>query len=109
MTTPPQPPAPGPRMDVPEGLEPVYSNLARISHSPADIVIDFARILPGETTAFVRARVLMTPLNAKLLVRALTENLGRYEAAFGEIKVPRNSSLADNLFKPFQPPDPPKE
>ncbi len=109
MTTPPQPPIPGPRMEVSDGLEAVYSNLARISHSPADIVIDFAQILPGETKASVRARVLMTPLNAKLLVRALTENLGRYEAAFGEIKVPHNSSLAENLFKPFQPPEPPKE
>jgi hypothetical protein len=96
-------------MEVPEGLEPVYSNLARISHSPADMVIDFAQILPGETKASVRARVLLTPLNAKLLVRALTENLARYEAAFGEIKVPHNSTLADNLFKPFQPPEPPKE
>ena len=109
MPTPPQQPIPGPRMEIPEGLEPLYSNLARISHSPADIVIDFAQILPGEGKANVRARILMTPLSAKLLVRALTENLARYEAMFGEINVPHNSALADNLFKPFQPPEPPKE
>ncbi|HXF86362.1 MAG TPA: DUF3467 domain-containing protein [Anaerolineales bacterium] len=108
MTVPPQPPIPGPRMEIPEGLEPVYSNLARISHSPVDIVIDFAQILPGETKANVRARILMTPLSAKLLVQALTENLGRYEAAFGEIKVPHASPLADSLFKGIQPPEPPK-
>jgi hypothetical protein len=52
----------------------------------------------------------MTPLSAKLLVRALTENIARYEAAFGAINVPVNSTLAENLFKPFQPPnEPPKE
>jgi hypothetical protein len=65
MTT-PQPP--GPKIIVPEGMEPAYANLARISHSPADIVIDFAHILPGETTA-TSARVVMTPLSAKLLLR----------------------------------------
>jgi hypothetical protein len=51
----------------------------------------------------------MTPLSAKLLLRALTENLARYEAAFGEIIVPSNSSLAETLFRPHHPPDPPKE
>ena len=52
----------------------------------------------------------MTPLSAKLLVRALTDNITRYEAAFGEIHLPTNTTLADNLFRPFQqPPDPPKE
>ena len=77
MTTPQ--PIPGPQMEIPTGLEPIYTNLARISHSPADIVIDFAQILPGEAKASVRARVLMTPLSAKLLLRALNENLARYE------------------------------
>ena len=108
MTTPQ--PIPGPQMEIPAGLEPIYTNLARISHSPADIVIDFAQILPGEAKASVRARVLMTPLSAKLLLRALKENLARYEAALGEIHVPNANTLADNLFKPFQPPpEPPKE
>jgi len=110
MTTPaPQQPAPGPKVETPEGLKPLYTNLARIAHSPADIVIDFAQILPGEGKATVQARILMTPLSAKLLLRALQENLARYEAAFGEINVPRGSSLADNLFKGLQPPEPPKD
>ena len=106
MATPPKPT--GPIIEIPAGLETVYANLARISHSPADIVMDFAHLLPGDVKAIVRSRVLMTPLSAKLLLRALTENLARYEAAFGEISVPVNSSLADHLFKPFHPPDPPK-
>lgn len=107
MTAPPQPV--GPKINVPEGMEPAYANLARISHSPADIVIDFAHILPGETTANIRSRVVMSPLSAKLLLRALTENIARYEAAFGEITMPSNSTLAESLFRPPHPPDPPKE
>ena len=107
MSLPQQPPA-SPMLIVPDGLEIAYANLARISHSPADIVIDFAHLLPAETKATVKARVLMSPLSAKLLLRALTENIARYEAAFGEITVPVNSSLAENLFRPHQPPEPPK-
>ena len=107
MTAPSQPA--GPKIIVPEGMEPAYANLARISHSPADIVIDFAHILPGETSANVRSRVVMTPLSAKLLLRALTENIARYEAAFGEITMPSNSTLAESLFRPPQHPEPPKE
>src|SRR5512147_1302379 len=106
MTT-PQPT--GPRIVIPEGMEPAYANLARISHSPADIVIDFAHILPGETSANIRSRVVMSPLSAKLLLRALNENLARYEASFGEITVPSNSSLAESLFRPPHPPEPPKD
>ncbi len=111
MTTPQTPPKPsGPVLELPADLEIVYANLARIAHSPADIVIDFAHLLPGEPRAKIRSRVVMTPLSAKLLVRALTENLARYETAFGEINLPANTTLADNLFRPFQqPPDPPKE
>ncbi len=107
MTNPQQKPL-GPTLLIPAGLEPLYANLARISHSPADIVIDFAHLLPGETQARVTSRVLMTPLSAKLLLRALTENIARYEAAFGEIPVPGNSTLADSLFR-LHPPYAPGE
>lgn len=111
MTTPQTPPKPtGPILELPTDLELVYANLARIAHSPSDIVIDFAHLLPGEPRAKIRSRVVMTPLSAKLLVHALTENISRYESAFGEINIPINSTLADNLFRPFQqPPEPPKE
>src|SRR5574342_1294098 len=94
-----------PTLQIPPGLDTVYCNLARISHSPADIVIDFAHLLPAETNAPVKARVLMSPLSAKLLLRALTETLARYEAAFGEITVPVNTNLAEHLFRPHQPPE----
>lgn len=104
MTT---PPISTPQIEVPPDIEAVYTNLARIAHSPADFVIDFAQILPGEQKAAIRARVLMSPLSAKLLLRALAENLARYESNLGEISVPTN--LAENLFRPFQPPEPPKD
>ena len=111
MTTPLIPPkSNGPVLEIPADLETVYANLARIAHSPADIVIDFAHLLPGEPRAKIRARVVMTPFSAKLLVKALSENIARYESIFGEIHLPTNSTLADNLFRPFQiPPEPPKE
>jgi hypothetical protein len=102
MSVPPKPPV-SPTLEIPAGLQTVYANLARISHSPADIVIDFAHLMPADTNAIVKARVLMSPLSAKLLLRALTENLARYEAAFGEIRVPGNSSLAEHLFRPHPP------
>jgi hypothetical protein len=94
-------------LEVPPGLETMYANLARISHSPADIVMDFAHALPGENRAVIKARVLMSPLSAKLFYRALGENIARYEAAFGEINVPGNTSLAEHLFRPHTPPEPP--
>ena len=103
MTT-PKKQLPGPKLLSPEELQVTYTNLARIAHSPADIVIDFAHLLPGEKTATVSSRVLMSPLSAKLLLRALADNISRYEAAFGEIQVPVNSSLADSLFRPTQQP-----
>jgi hypothetical protein len=104
MSVPPKASA-SPTLEVPAGLETVYANLARISHSPADLVIDFAHLLPADTNAVVKARVLMSPLSAKLLLRALTENLARYETAFGEIHVPMNTSLAEHLFRPHPPTD----
>jgi hypothetical protein len=99
-----------PSLEAPADLKIIYSNLARIAHSPADMVIDFAHLLPGESRALIGARILMSPLSAKLLLRALSENLARYEAAFGTINMPGNSFLAEHLFRPHPtPPDNPTE
>ncbi len=67
--------------------EGIYSNLALISHSPAEFVIDFTRVLPGVPKTRVYARIVMTPQHAKSFLRALEENVGKYEKQFGEIKV----------------------
>ncbi|MEO0238978.1 MAG: DUF3467 domain-containing protein [candidate division WOR-3 bacterium] len=65
----------------------VYSNMVMISFSPSEFVIDFAKILPGLPKAKVQARVLMTPQHAKLLLKALEDNIKQYEAKFGEVKL----------------------
>lgn len=67
--------------------EGIYSNLAIISHSPAEFVIDFTRLLPGVPKARVLARIVMTPQHAKMFLQALQENIARYEKQYGEIKV----------------------
>lgn len=67
--------------------EGVYSNLALISHSGAEFVIDFTRIVPGVPKAKVYARILMTPQHAKSFLKAMEENINKYETQFGDIKV----------------------
>jgi hypothetical protein len=94
---------PQPMLQLPPDLDPVYVNLVRVSHSPAEMTIDFARMLPGQLEGKVLSRILMSPIGAKLFLRALTENLARYEAAFGEIPIPRDSSLANDLFRSIHP------
>lgn len=100
---------PRPRLVLPPNTEVVYSNVVRIAHSPSEIVFDFGRLLPGENDALIKARVMMSPLSAKLLQRALADNLTKFETLFGEIKIPQGKSLADDLFKSLQPPEPPTE
>ena len=75
-------------VEVPGDLEAVYSNFAVITHSPSELVIDFARLLPRMPRSKVYARVVMTPMHAKLLHRALGENLAKFEDRYGEIKTP---------------------
>jgi hypothetical protein len=90
--------------EMPAGLEVEYVNLARIAHSPSEIIFDFAQMLPGMARAMVKSRIVMSPLGAKLFSQALAENITRYEAAYGEIRLPGNTSLADQLFRPSSPP-----
>lgn len=67
--------------------EGVYANLAMITNSPTEVIIDFARVMPRTPKARVLSRIIMTPMHAKLLLRALTDNIKKYENQFGEIKV----------------------
>ena len=66
--------------------EGIYSNLAIISHSPAEFIIDFTRIVPGVPKAKVHARIITTPQHAKMLMKALKDNIDKFESKFGEIK-----------------------
>lgn len=67
--------------------EGIYANLAMITHSPTEIVLDFARVMPGTPKARILSRIVMTPMHAKLLQRALTDNLEKFEKQFGEVKM----------------------
>ena len=98
-----------PVIEVPDEIHAVYANMVRIAHSPSDLLFDFAHLMPGTSPARVQARVVMSPLGAKLFQRALAENLARYEAAFGEVKIPGESGLADSLFRPPHPPPSPEK
>jgi hypothetical protein len=82
-------------VELPGELEAIYANFAMITHSPSEIVVDFARLLPNVPKAKVYARVIMTPMNAKLLHRALAENLSKFEDQFGEIKTPEKGFEQD--------------
>lgn len=64
----------------------IYSNLAIISHSPSEFVIDFARVMPGVPKASVKSRVVLTPEHAKRLLKALKDNVNRFEEIHGPIK-----------------------
>jgi hypothetical protein len=65
----------------------IYSNLAIITHSPAEFIIDFTRLVPGVPKAKVHARIITTPQHAKMFLKALKDNIEKFEARFGEIKI----------------------
>ena len=99
-----QPSNPQPRrvqvkIEVPADLQATYANFCVISHSFSELFLDFLQLVPQQPKARVQTRVVMTPANAKLLYRALAENLAKYEAQFGEIKAPtQGPTLAQELF-----------
>lgn len=69
-----------------EVAEGIYSNLAIISHSSSEVVFDFIKVMPGLPKAKVKSRIMMTPEHAKRLLRALQDNLNKYESQNGPIK-----------------------
>ena len=64
----------------------IYSNLAIINHSASEFVLDFVSIMPGIPKAKVKSRIVLTPQHAKRLLKAIGENIHRFESAHGEIK-----------------------
>jgi hypothetical protein len=69
-----------------EIAEGIYSNLAIITHSPSEFIVDFIKMMPGIPKAKVKSRIILTPQHAKRLFKALKENVSKYEAMHGEIK-----------------------
>jgi hypothetical protein len=69
--------------DIAQGI---YSNLAIITHSPSEFIVDFVRIMPGVPKAEVKSRIILTPEHAKRLLMALKDNVAKYEATNGPIR-----------------------
>ncbi len=63
----------------------VYSNLAVINHSPSEFVVDFVQVMPGVPKARVKSRVILTPQHAKRFLRALSDNIKKFEQTHGEV------------------------
>ncbi len=75
-----------------EIAEGTYSNLAIITHSNAEFILDFVRILPGVPKGKVKSRIIMTPQHAKRLLFALGDNMQKFEANFGDIDIENGGS-----------------
>ena len=76
-----------------------YSNLAIISHSTSEFIVDFAAILPGLPKAKVKSRIILTPEHAKRLLLSLQDNITRYESNMGQIKFRQPEHPAGNYNK----------
>ncbi len=73
-------------IELPEEVaEGIYSNLAIISHSQSEFIVDFIRLVPNVPKAKVKSRIILTPTHAKRLMRALSDNIKKHEAQFGKI------------------------
>ena len=75
-----------------EIAEGIYSNLAIITHSSSEFVLDFIRVMPGVPKAKVRSRIILTPEHAKRLMTALEDNIEKFEANNGRIKIQQDPS-----------------
>ncbi len=69
-----------------EVAEGIYSNLAIINHSSSEFILDFVKIMPGIPKARVKSRIVLTPQHTKCFLRALQDNISRFENQHGEIK-----------------------
>ena len=87
----------------PDQAQGEYANLAIITHSSSEFILDFARMLSGLQKAQVRSRVILTPEHAKRLLGALQENIMRYEQSFGAIKMPQ-AKEGPRTIAPFNVP-----
>lgn len=76
-----------------------YANLAIISHSSSEFVVDFIRVLPGLPKAGVQSRIILAPEHAKRLLQALEENIAKYERVFGPVRLQEEQSIPPMIIK----------
>ncbi len=77
-----------------------YANLAIITHSSSEFILDFVRVMPGLPKAGVQSRIVMTPEHAKRLMFALQDNVTKYEQNFGQIRMPEQRAQGGKTFVP---------
>ena len=77
-----------------------YSNFVVVTHSPAEFVMDFTRILPGVPKAKVHSRIIMAPPHVKSFMMALKDNISKFEKKYGEIKVHQQEGVPKFGMKP---------
>ena len=77
-----------------------YSNFVVVTHSPAEFVMDFTRILPGVPKAKVHSRIIMAPPHVKSFMMALKDNISKFENKYGEIKVHQQEGIPKFGVKP---------
>lgn len=75
----------------------IYSNLAIINHSQSEFVLDFVSVMPGVPKSKVKSRIVLTPQHAKRLLKAIADNVQRFESMHGEIKDYQQSTLPINF------------
>lgn len=91
------------KLALPQDPSAAYCNTVMISNTNHEVILDFIQVMPNDTHARIQKRIVMTPTHAKLFMRALGENIARYEDKHGEIDIPqRSASLADQLFSGVQ-------
>ena len=78
----------------------IYSNLAIITHSNSEFVLDFVKVMPGVPKAKVKARILLTPQHAKRLLAAIQDNVSKYESVHGTIKQTEGIGIPMNFGGP---------
>ncbi|MEP7263562.1 MAG: DUF3467 domain-containing protein [Bacteroidota bacterium] len=83
-----------------EVAEGIYSNLAIITHSNSEFVVDFVKVMPGVPKAKVKSRIVLTPQHAKRLLAALSDNISKYEAIHGTIKQTEGVGIPMNFGGP---------
>ncbi len=77
--------------------EGIYSNMVMIAQSPHEIILDFARMVPGQRKTKIYARIIMTPAHAKMLHKALEDNLKKFEGKYGVINLPGGNTEEKNI------------
>ena len=76
-----------------------YANFAMVTHSQAEFILDFIRLLPGMTKAKAKSRIIMAPVHVKTLLMMLQDNINKFEDKFGEIKVAKQTGLPEIKLK----------